>query len=171
MSYIRTSTKVPGQKNTSRAYAWHDAEGGIFITTQRVPVAGRSAGEVLLSFPEFYFMATRFLTSFEQYYKRKGESVTAALSRFHRGFYEKFDKKADKAHRALMKKLQARNKQASDQQKRYVKQFLNRLRRRKSRDKIFKERAEREAMALFLKEEARILQRKVSSGRRGTVKS
>ena len=89
MSYIRWSTKVPGQKNTSRTYAWSDIAGGIRIAGRNVN--GEAGGEVLISYPEMYYMCTNFLNQLRD--DTKGRvSDFKQVKRNHRGFWKRWDK-------------------------------------------------------------------------------
>lgn len=105
MSYIRWSTKVRGQKNASRTYAWWDCGGGVVIAG-RSPDGKSNNNQVLVSVPEMLYMSRAFLEGWKRY--------NLTLKQAHKGFYKKYDetyeKDAAKRLKAFQKKLAAAQK-------------------------------------------------------------
>lgn len=151
MSYIRASTKVPGQKNTSRTYAWWDSSGGIVIVSRGSETTN---SEVRLSIPEFHYMASNFLWSFNKWYRRKGESVVNALKRFHRGFYKQFDEKWEIKFKKDLKRDWARLMRGQKRRNKSIQQMLKSLKNKKKSDENFRKMIEEEATKLLIREEA-----------------
>lgn len=166
MSYIRASTKVPGQKNLSRTYAYWDVSGGIVIHSRE--------GTVRISIPEFHYMTKNFLDQFNKYDRRldgkngKTElvSVEQALRRAHRGFFKAFDEQAEKGHRADMKLWNARIARSQKRQKRQIAKTLAKW-KREMKSPRFKAEARKSRESMVEAEVVRILAREKIDAQRG----
>jgi hypothetical protein len=88
MAYIRYSTKIKGQKNHSRVYAWHDVDGGVVINCSRVD----SSGQIRLSLLEMHHLCTNFM---QRKYVKKNEP----------GFYTKHDKEFEQKSKIELEKF------------------------------------------------------------------
>ena len=103
MSYIRWSSKIPGQKNTSRIYAWADIEGGIRICGR--DINNTQEGEVVVSYPEMYYMCINFLNDFRYETKKGKVPKLKVIKRNHRGFWKKWDREYEKKRKATLSSL------------------------------------------------------------------
>lgn len=139
MSYIRASTRVPGQRNASRTYAWHDVRGGVVIWS-RPDSAGRGGlmidsgqhavevvGAVRISIPEMHYLCTNFLA---RYRHLKGKKLLRELLAEHRGFYPKFDAKWEAEFKRDGKKWHVRIRRAQKKHKARLKRDMARIRKK-----------------------------------------
>ena len=99
MSFIRYSTKIPGQKTTSRIYAWADIDGGIKICGR--DANGEQKGEILVSYPEMYYMCVNFLSRIKRAAKNKKTTQLNIVKNNHRGFWKIWDKEWEQSIKIL----------------------------------------------------------------------
>jgi hypothetical protein len=104
MSYIRTSSKVSGQR-FCRTYAWGDVDGGIAINS-RVYGDSNKVISIRVSYPEALYLAIKILKDLGKDY----ENQKATAKRLNRGFHKKHDAHEEKECRKAVLEFNKKEK-------------------------------------------------------------